>query len=133
MKGSRLLAFLAVLAVGCNFQPFPQGERLYQLYCSSCHMDHGGGLMSLYPPIANSDHFVAITDRFACIVRYGTHDTIIINGRQYDLPMQGIPRLKEPEIANVYNYIRARWYPELPLMNEAEVRKQLANCTKSGN
>ncbi len=133
MKSKLLLSLLAILLITCQHQPFPQGERLYQLYCSNCHMEHGGGLMSLYPPIANSDHFVSTTDRFACIVRYGMHDTVVINDRQYDVPMQGIPRLKAPEIANVYNYIRSRWYPNLPPMSEAEVRKQLANCTKSGN
>jgi len=94
-------------------------------------MEDGYGLMALYPPLRNSDHFEASIDRFACIVRFGMNESLSINDRTYDVPMQGIPQLTETEIANIYNFIQSSWYPDLPVLTESDIFQQLDSCAKN--
>lgn len=82
---------------------------MYKNFCSNCHMDNGQGLKGLYPPIANSDYFQKNKDNVPCIIRHGLHDTILVNGIRFDTPMAAIPQLKDPEIANIINYIEHTW------------------------
>ncbi len=91
-------------------------------------MDDGGGLMALYPPISDSDYLRAHYTEFACIVRHGIQDSIRVNDVLFTTPMEGIARINEVEIANIFNYIRSTWYPQLPLLSELEVKSQLENC-----
>ena len=117
------------LWLGCTINPYTQGERLYTYHCSNCHMSNGEGLQSLYPALTSNEFKDQFSDQFACIVRYGLADTIVVEGKTFDAPMQGIAELSAAEIANIYNYITSQWHPDLPPVSEQQVENRLSECS----
>lgn len=127
IKISFLLLFLA--GFGCQQNPYRQGERLYTMHCANCHMEDGKGLMSLYPPLdaVEFEHYVS---EFSCIIRQGLTDTLSIAQKEFVFPMPAIPELNNVEISNIYNYIKHRWHPHLPVKSAIQVQSELDTCTK---
>ncbi len=131
MRARTVLATLILVLLSCHRNPFVQGERLYNIHCSNCHMNEGEGLGSLYPPL-KTDAFQLLTPAdFACIVRHGLSDSIVIGIQTYDTPMEGIPKLSAAEIANIYNYIGHNWHRGLPRVTELEMQAALSSCQQS--
>ena len=126
----RIFALLLFL-VACSPPRYPQGEALYKHYCASCHMDDGSGLVALFPPLIDADYFREHRADFACIVRYGIDHPIRVNDVQFTTPMEGIARINEVEIANIFNYIQSTWYPELSVLSEKDVKQQLLRCSSA--
>ncbi len=108
--------------------PPNQGQRLYASKCASCHMDSGKGLGKAIPPLANADYLMKNREKFACIVRNGQHDTIVVNGVQYDTPMDGFPTLTEIQITNIANYVYSSWGNQAEEFTVREIEEQLKNC-----
>jgi len=94
-------------------------------------MDDGSGLVALYPPLLDADYFREHRDDFACIVRYGINHPIVVNDVPFTTPMEGIKRINEVEIANIFNFIQSSWYPELSTLSEKEVKEQLQRCASA--
>jgi mono/diheme cytochrome c family protein len=92
-------------------------------------MSNGEGLQSLYPALTSNEFRDQFSEQFACIVRYGLADTIVVEGKTFDAPMQGIAELSAAEIANIYNYITSQWHPELPAVSEQQVENMLSTCS----
>ncbi len=114
------------------FDQGSQGKNLYEFYCSSCHMQDGQGLKSLYPPVAQSDYLTENINSLACIIRYGINDTIQVNGRTYNNPMVGIPKLNDVEIANVINYILQDLNGQKEFfISPKNIETQLSKCNNS--
>ncbi len=105
-----------------------QGAYLYERDCSSCHMPDGSGLGELYPPLAGSDYLKNNQEKLACIIKYGISDTLTVNGVKYDLPMEGIKKLNEVEIANIINYINSAWNNQIPEQKLEDISFQLKKC-----
>ncbi len=105
-----------------------QGAYLYERECSSCHMPDGSGLGALYPPLANSDYLRENQGNLACIIKYGISDTMIVNGIQYDMPMEGIKKLNEVEITNIINYINTAWNNQIAEQKLEDISAQLKKC-----
>jgi mono/diheme cytochrome c family protein len=116
-----------LIAVSCD-STYTQGQRLYETHCASCHMSDGKGLAALIPPLAQSDYLHSNRDKIACIIKYGLHDTIQVNGILYDIPMDGIATLNSIEINNICNYIFTNLGNKVPVVSIAETEQFLANC-----
>lgn len=121
-------ALLTLTAISCQDNPFTQGERLYDHLCANCHMDTGEGLQNLIPPLAGSEFVRDNVSGAACIIRYGTSDTITVAGRVFQQPMAGNPDLTEFEIANLVNYIRHAWGNEYGFVKLDEIKAGLEAC-----
>lgn len=95
--------------MGCNDNPYAQGQILYTNFCTSCHMDDGAGLRGVIPPLANADYYRQNRAALPCIIKHGINDTLVVNGKTYTQPMAGIEQLNAVEIANIINYINHQW------------------------
>lgn len=125
-----LLATTAFLLNSCESPGFKQGKTLYTAHCASCHMADGTGLTGIIPPLAGSDYLKADPIQVACIIRYGLADTILVNGKRYSQPMPAMPKLTEPEIANIMNYINHAWNNQLKYVSLQEVQTAIEACAR---
>ena len=123
-----LTLFTLFVFQACNNNPYKQGEVLFNNYCAPCHSEDGSGLRSLIPPLAQSDYLKKQKDQLPCIIRYGLNDTIYVNGKMFNEPMEGIPSLNDVEIANIINYIDQEWNYQLGYISKPKVKQQLENC-----
>ncbi|NND04857.1 MAG: cytochrome c [Saprospiraceae bacterium] len=128
MKASLVILTVLVPIMSCTYNPYVQGARLYEIHCSNCHMSDGVGLGSLYPPLNGPSYREDFANDFACIVRHGLSDTIIIGMQIYDTPMEGLPDLSSAEIANIYNFIAHSWHPSLEKLSQEIVEQNLERC-----
>ncbi len=112
----------------CSYQPFSQGETLYEYHCANCHMPDGTGLKSLIPPLANSDWLKEHQEELPCLIRKGIKGPLTVNGKVYDTEMAGIEYLNDVQINNVINYINNAWGNEYGDSNVKVVRKALESC-----
>jgi cytochrome c551 len=111
-------------------QYFVQGQVLYEKYCSNCHQKNGQGLGRLYPPVASSDYFVQHLNESICLMKYGTEGKIIVNGKDYNKRMPGIPSLTELELAEISTYISNSWGLEKGMTEIASVKNALEACAE---
>jgi len=91
-------------------------------------MAEGEGLGRLIPPLANSDYLRQHQNQIACLIRNGISDTIMVNGIQYDIPMEGIKNLSNAEIGNIINFINQAWGNNIVFKSPVEVDRELENC-----
>jgi mono/diheme cytochrome c family protein len=108
---------------------FPQGEEIYKAYCASCHMEEGQGLQGLYPPLAKSDYLAEHLDEVPCLIVNGLNDTIVVNGKTYEIAMPAMPTMNAVQITNVMNYISQSWGNDLGYIKITDVETALAGCT----
>lgn len=121
-------SLLVGVAVSCDTETYQGGGRLYKTQCANCHMDNGEGLSALIPPLGNSDYLAKNRDRLPCIIRYGLHDTIVVNGKTYAENMPGMPGNSEIQVTNILNYINTSWGNNNPPYSFDEVRQLLEKC-----
>ncbi len=114
--------------LGCQ-NTYTQGKLLYDTHCANCHMPDGKGLAALYPPLAGSDYLHSNRDKIPCIIRNGLHDTIVVNGIIFDIPMEGNPELNDVEINNIGNYILQAWGNNYGSLTLPQTQKALELCS----
>jgi mono/diheme cytochrome c family protein len=123
-----LFLLIILFIIACQGNRYKQGERLYQYYCMSCHMEDGEGLQRLIPPLNNSSFIPENRELLPCIIKYGIDRPIVVNEKQFREPMAGIKDLTETEITNILNYIFTNWDNEFPTIKLQEVMDALENC-----
>ncbi len=129
MKSSLyLFAVTLFICLSCQTQDFDQGRELYLFYCSSCHLESGQGLKSLYPALAKSDYLAKYNETVPCIIRKGLEGKIIVNGKDFDNPMPAMPKISAFEITNIMNFINHSWGNELPFVKFVDVKAKLEEC-----
>ena len=131
MKKSTILVGLIILVIlwtDCTQKPFAHGKIMYENFCLNCHMEDGSGLMGNIPPLAKADYLVNHAAELPCIIRYGIQDTLIVNGKKYTTPMEGIPQLTDVEITNIINYINQEWGNNNGYTSIKQVQERLAKC-----
>ncbi|TAK39737.1 MAG: cytochrome c [Saprospiraceae bacterium] len=130
MKNSVLACCLVFgfLLFGCDKNPYNQGEFLYGNFCANCHMDDGTGLETLIPPLANSDFVREHPDSLPCLIRRGIKGRLVVNGKEFNTEMAGIPLLTEFEITNVLNFINKAWGNDFNTIKHVDVRVALKAC-----
>lgn len=109
-------------------QYYVQGQVLYQKYCSNCHQANGKGLGRLYPPLDQSDYMDQHFEEVVCLVKYGSESRLVVNGVEYTIAMEGIPRLSDLEVAEIVTYIYNTWSHRKGLAEVTEVTKLLSTC-----
>lgn len=125
--GSILLCF-SVIMYNCRPNPYREGERLYKSNCANCHMDDGGGLNALIPPLAGADFLKKNREKLPCLLRHGLKDTIVVNGRTYAEEMPGVEALSDIQIVNILNYVNSNWGNQNEPYRLDEVRNSLEKC-----
>ena len=110
-------------------QYFVQGEQLYNVHCSNCHQKSGKGLGLLYPPLDESDYMDNNLSSVICLIKNGISGELIVNGKNYNQAMPGIPTLTDLEIAEIATYIYNSWTHEQGMVEVTEVTKILVKCT----
>ena len=142
MKNRRLYLFLllvvgigqVVYLNGCQTrdarfsQYYVQGEQLYVRYCSNCHQKDGSGLGLLYPPVNQSDFVDQRFSEVVCSMRNGLRGSMLVNGKEYNQPMPGIPYLTDLEVAEITTYLYNTWGRNRGLVPLEEVQQVLADC-----
>ena len=61
-------------------------------------------------------------------MKYGTQGEIIVNGKNFNKPMPGVPSLTELEIAEIATYIYNSWGREHAIVEIQEVKSALDKC-----
>ena len=126
--------FLFVSLISCSTkntkyqQYFAQGEVLYEKNCSNCHQKNGKGLGLVYPPLAPSDYFEKNFNTSLCFMKYGAKGEIIVNGKNFNKPMPGVPSLTELEIAEIATYINNSWGKKNGIVEISLVTSALNDC-----
>lgn len=112
-------------------QYYVQGEKLYQQHCSNCHQKNGTGLGLVYPPLNKSDYMDNNPEKVICLIRYGIKGNLVVNGKNYNQPMPGIPSLGDLEIAEIATYIYNTWEHKKGMISVQEVTNIQKNCRDS--
>lgn len=114
-------------------QYYLQGEQLYQGHCSNCHQKNGSGLGLVYPPLDTSDFMENHFEEVICLMDNGRKGELLVNGKNFNKSMPGIPSLTDLEIAEIATYIYNTWNHKRDLIDVKEVSSILSNCTEDKN
>lgn len=109
-----------------------RGKAVYAKTCVACHQPNGKGLPSVFPPLDGSDWLEDEPTLIAKIVLRGLQGPITINGAPFTGPMPMAPladTLKDEEIADVINYVRAT-YSKGGALATTELVKTTREATK---
>lgn len=104
-----------------------QGAKIYNQFCSGCHMGDGNGNASSgFPPLAGSE-WVLTKDpsRIIRIVLNGVGGPMTVKGKEYG-QAQMLPwrdALKDEDIAAVLTYVRTGWGNKAPAVDAALVKQ----------
>jgi mono/diheme cytochrome c family protein len=82
------------------------GEKIYSVYCGTCHQRNGQGASGRFPPLAGTPYVTGDKKRLISIVLNGLEGRIVVNGEPYDNMMPQHSFLQDEEVANVLTYIR---------------------------
>ena len=138
-----LIAGLACVTIACSQsresnnlslksqQYFVQGEKLYVTHCSNCHQADGSGLGLLYPPVNKSDFMDKNFEKVVCLMKNGIDGELIVNGKQFNKPMPGIPSLTDLEITEISTYIYNKWGNRRDSITLQQVSATLRECKTS--
>jgi len=85
-----------------------RGKEVYTTYCISCHMENGGGIENVHPPLAKSDYLMADKKRAIQQVLYGINGEMKVNGKVYNGAMTSFD-LDDEQVSDVLNYSRNSW------------------------
>ncbi|WP_374567996.1 cytochrome c [Ideonella sp.] len=100
----------------------PQGAKLYDKHCASCHGDQGQGASGAYPPLAGN-RMVTMNDPtnlVRVVVGGGFPPTTAGNPSPYGMPPFG-PLLGNDDIAAVISHIRNAWGHHAPTVSPQDV------------
>ena len=103
------------------------GNEVYNTNCLNCHQLNGKGLHGLIPPLAASDYLQQNQLSIPCLLKNGSRDSIMVNGRIY-LPQMPAHRISNLELAEVITYINNSWGNEYGFMPVKNVEQILRNC-----
>jgi len=109
-----------------------RGKAIYAKTCVACHQPDGKGLPGVFPQLAGSDWLEADVSLLSKVVLRGLQGPITINGAPFVGPMPMAPladTLKDEEVADVLNYVRAT-YGKGGALATPEVVKAAREATK---
>lgn len=82
------------------------GERIFSVYCATCHQQDGKGASGRFPPLAETDWVTGDKKRLISILLNGLEGRIVVNGETYINAMPQHSFLSDRDIAQVLTYIR---------------------------
>lgn len=93
-----------------------RGQAVYMRTCVACHQPNGKGIPAVFPPLEGSDWLEGDTTLLSKIVLRGLQGPVTVNGVTYNSVMAPLAdTLKDPEIADVLNYVRTTYGKGGPL------------------
>lgn len=110
---------------------FPQGFKLFNTVCKTCHGADGNGVKSLAPPLNGSEWVNGSKDKLISIVLKGLSGPIKVKGKLYAPPaisgeMPGLgsnPEFSDEQIAQVLSLIRQSWKNASSPVSADEVKR----------
>ena len=112
-------------------QYYVHGEKLYLQHCSNCHQKDGSGLGRLYPPVNTSDYMDKNLEDVICLMKFGKDGVLIVNGQEFNQPMQGISTLSDLEVAQIATYVYNTWSHKKGIIEVRDVSHILKGCQTS--
>ena len=109
-------------------QYFVHGEQLYTQHCSNCHQSNGKGLGLVYPPLDTSDYMDHNFDAVICLMKNGVKGELVVNGRNFNKAMPGIPALTDLEITEIATYIYNTWNHQRDSIDTPMISRILGQC-----
>jgi mono/diheme cytochrome c family protein len=106
------------------------GQKVYTLYCLTCHQADGGGVQNMNPPLIKTTYVLGEKGKLIKIVLNGFNEGVEINGDTYTNAMPSLSILKDQEIADVLTYVRNSFTNKAPAVTLAEVKKARAAAGK---
>lgn len=67
-------------------------------------------------------------EEIICLMRYGISGELIVNGQEFNQPMQGISTLTDLEIAEITTYIYNTWGHEKGIIEVKQASAILNTC-----
>jgi mono/diheme cytochrome c family protein len=93
-----------------------RGQAVYMRTCVACHQPNGKGIPAVFPPLEGSDWLDEDMTFLSKIVLRGLQGPVTVNGVAYNSVMAPLAdTLKDPEIADVLNYVRTTYGKGGPL------------------
>jgi mono/diheme cytochrome c family protein len=128
MKHSAIALFV-VASIGISFAALDplriskqRGKKVYEMYCLPCHMEDGGGVPRMNPPLVKTSYVLGDKKALINIVLKGMDEPIEIDGETYTNVMAPHDFLKDQEIADVLTYVRNSFGNKASLVTVAEVK-----------
>jgi mono/diheme cytochrome c family protein len=120
MKKGMFICFLLLVAIYLFAQTKPKstsqggvdkasverGKTIYTTYCLACHQADGSGVPGLNPPLIKTKWVLGDKNQLITIILKGMDQPIEVDGEEYNNVMASHAFLKDPEIADVLNYVR---------------------------
>lgn len=100
-----------------------EGQKVYNAYCRACHMDNGGGVSSMNPPLIGTEWVLGDKERLIKVVLLGLTDAIEINGETFQNAMAPHSFLNNQQIADVLTFVRNSFGNEASEISPEEVAK----------
>ena len=82
------------------------GEKVYSIYCVSCHQRNGKGDGNRFPPLDSSEWVMGDKKRLIDVVFNGLNRPIQVKGKPFNNLMPQFSFLRDEELAEVLTYIR---------------------------
>ncbi|PQJ28657.1 PVC-type heme-binding CxxCH protein [Rubritalea profundi] len=104
-----------------------RGEAIYKAGCIACHQPDGAGSEGVFPPLAGSDWLARNPKHAIMVVAKGLSGEITVSGKKFNGAMPGHPQLSDQEVADVINFTRNNFTPQLGDISRdlvTEVRKK---------
>jgi glucose/arabinose dehydrogenase len=98
-----------------------EGQKIYNIYCISCHQEDGKGDGSRYPPLGESDWVTGDKKRLITVMLNGLKGPIIVNGKPFDGEMPKHDFLSDADISKVTTYLRLNFKNNAGAVHEKEV------------
>jgi len=101
---------------------YKRGKGVYTKVCLSCHMEDGGGVPRLNPPLIKTTYVSGDKKKLISIVLNGMTDRIPIDDEYYSNNMASHKDLSDQQIADVLTYIRNSFGNKASIVTIAEVK-----------
>jgi glucose/arabinose dehydrogenase/mono/diheme cytochrome c family protein len=97
------------------------GQKVYQIYCASCHMMSGKGAPGMNPPLIGTEWVLGDKERLVKVVLNGMNEPVKIKGEIFQNIMASHAFLTDQQIADVLSFVRNNWGNEASYITVDEV------------
>ncbi len=97
------------------------GQKIYNIYCISCHQGDGKGDGSRYPSLLESDWVTGDKKRLITVLLEGLKGPITVDGKPFDGKMPKQDFLSDADIAKVISFIKLNFKNNAGVIHEKEV------------
>ena len=106
---------------------YKRGKEVYRKVCLTCHMEDGGGVPRLNPPLIKTTYVSGDKKKLIFIVLNGMTDRIPIDDEYYSNNMASHKDISDQQIADVLTYIRNSFGNKASIVTIAEVKAVRSN------